>query len=94
MVSAHMLNKICLSKALLFQGFFNFVAKCNTCEKRKHLLKVSRFDKFVVKTISCLLSLSFYKLWATNYQNRGSATPLLKLIKQIREFIWMPFVSI
>ena len=60
MASAHMLNKTSLSKPP------------NILEKNpfKHLFKVNRFDKFVAKTICCLLSLSLCKLSVTNYHNR------------------------
>ena len=57
----------------------------------KHLLKVNRFDKFVVETICCLLSLSLCKLSATKYQKRGIMTlaHLLELIKQTIQGIYM-----
>ena len=65
MVSTHMLNKTSLSKP----------PKILEKKPFKHLFKVNhRFDKFVVKTICCLLSLSLCKLSVTNYHNRDIDT--------------------
>ena len=48
----------------------------------KHLLKVWSSNKFVVKTICCLLSLVLWKRWANNYPNRGNfLIHLLKFMK-------------
>ena len=76
-----MLNKTSLSKP----------PKILEKKPYKHLLKVNRFDKFVVETICCLLSLSLCKLSATNYQKRRimTLTHLLELIKQTIQGVYM-----
>ena len=97
MLSAHMRNKTSLSKPLFQEilQFCNAIVILQIIVKKpfKHLLKVSRFYKFVVFKNKCfrLLSLSLCKLWATNYQKRETVTlkHLLKLIKQTSQGVYM-----
>ena len=61
MVSVNMLNKISLSKPPFKEilQFCSATVALQTLAKKpfKHLFKVKRSDKFVAKTIYCLLSL-------------------------------------
>ena len=78
MVSAHMITKISLSKSL-FKEILQF---CSTLvilqilakKPFQHMFNVRSSQKFVVKTICCLLSFFHLKLSNTNYQNTGTVT--------------------